>query len=132
MQASHSMHSGAENTVCDIAIEAALGFLEGELVVVAEFHLDLEVAQRLRLVGVRHGHALQRRVVVLIGPLVDAHLLADQVDAGRRPLGELLAMAEVVDGDGRVVPVRDRPDDVLRAPGGVAAEEHAGLASTSW
>ena len=56
MQASHSMHSGAENTVSDVAVEAALGFLEGQLIhLSAELDLDPQVAQRLRLVGMRNG-----------------------------------------------------------------------------
>ena len=44
----------------------------------------------------------------------------------RRPVGDRQALAVVVDRDGGLVPVLHRPDDVLRAPRGVAAEEHAG------
>ena len=44
----------------------------------------------------------------------------------RRPLAQVLAAAVQVDRDRRVVAVRDRPDDVLRAERRVAAEEHAG------
>jgi hypothetical protein len=87
MQASHSMQSGRREHGLDIAVETSLGLLEGELVVIAELHLDLQVAQRLRLVGVRHGHAMQGRIVVLIGPLVDAHFLAEELGAR---LGALL------------------------------------------
>ena len=36
------------------------------------------------------------------------------------------SFAVVVDGDGRLMAVLNRPDDVLRSPGGVAAEEDAG------
>src|SRR5205823_269953 len=51
---------------------------------------------------------------------------AEQVGARRRPLGDLLAVAELVDGDCRMMAVRHGPDDVLRAPGRIAAEEYAG------
>jgi hypothetical protein len=40
-------------------------------------------------------------------------------------VGQRDAVAVVVDRDGRLVAVGHRPDDVLRAPRSVAAEEHA-------
>src|SRR5215813_3631948 len=109
-----------------VAIEAAFGLLEGQLIIEPEFDLDLEVAQRPHLVGMRHANPPLRGVIVLIGPLVNAHLLAEQAGAGRGALFERLAVAEQVDRHRRLVAVRHRPDDVFRPPGRVAAEEHAG------
>jgi hypothetical protein len=54
---------------------------------------------------------------------VDAHLLADQVELGRRPVVEVLAAAEQVDRDRRLVALGRRGDDVLRPERRVAAEE---------
>ncbi len=43
----------------------------------------------------------------------------------RRALGDRNALAIIVDGDGGLMAVLGRPDDVLGPPGGVAAEEDA-------
>ena len=43
----------------------------------------------------------------------------------RQALGDGNALAVIVDGDGGLMAVLDGPDDVLRSPGGVAAEENA-------
>ena len=77
-QASHSMQSGAAKTVCDIAVEAALRLGEAELLVEAELDLDLDVGERHLLVAQRHLVAQVVRDVVVVAPLVDAHLLADE------------------------------------------------------
>jgi len=45
---------------------------------------------------------------------VDAHLLADQRDPGGWPVGDILALAQFVNRDRRVMAMRDGPDDVLR------------------
>ena len=62
--------------------------------------------------------------VVVIAPFVDAHLLAGQIHQRRRAVLNVLAVAELVDRDRRVMAVGHRPDDVLRAERRVAAEEH--------
>jgi len=49
-QASHSMHSGGENTVCTSAVQAALRFGESHLRVESELDLDLDALQRNRLI----------------------------------------------------------------------------------
>ena len=54
---------------------------------------------------------------------MDAHLLARQDHAGRRALADILALAELVDRDRRLVTMGHRPDDVLRAERRIAAEE---------
>ena len=64
-------------------------------------------------------------VVVVIAPLADPHLLADEIHALRQALGDRNALAVIVDGDGGLMAVLDGPDDVLRSPGRVAAEEDA-------
>src|SRR6267143_2027758 len=72
----------------------------------------------------RHTVAQIVRNVVVVAPLVDAHLLADQGHPGRRPLVYVLAVAQFVDRDRGVVAVRNGPDDILRPERGVAAEEN--------
>src|ERR1700730_15604721 len=109
-----------------VAIETPLGLKEGELLVIAELDLDPDVLQRDRSVPQRHLIAQVVRYVVVVAPLVDAHLLADQGHAGRRPVFDILAVAQFVDRDRAIVPVRHGPDDVLWPKGGVAAEEDIG------
>src|SRR5258705_4215788 len=75
---------------------------------------------------VRHQPPLDRRVVVGVRPLVHAHLAALQVYAGSQTLAQRLAVAVTVNGDGGLVALLDRPDDVLRPKRGIAAEEHPG------
>src|SRR6185437_7069111 len=65
------------------------------------------------------------RVVILIGPLVDAHLAAGERDRRWRPLLERFAAALPVDRQRGLVALLDRPDDVLGALRSIAAEEHA-------
>ena len=74
----------------------------------------------------RHQPPLDGGIVVGVAPLVHAHLAALQIHAGRQPLAHRLALAVTVDRDRGLVAVLDRPDDVLRAEGGIAAEVDAG------
>src|SRR5712691_6815979 len=113
-----------------IAVEAALRLLPRRGDVEAELDLGLHILQRDP--DVAPGHLVARVGVdlVVVAPLVDAHLLRHQGDARGRPFRDVLAIEQLVDGNGRVMPVRPRPDDVLRPEGGVAAEEdvrHGGL-----
>ncbi len=48
-QASHSMQSVPVNTVCNVAVQAALGLVEGELGIEAQLDLGHDVLQRLGL-----------------------------------------------------------------------------------
>src|SRR5271155_2354637 len=89
-----------------VAIEAAFGFEERELVVIAELDLDPNVLQRDRRIPERHLVAQIVRDVVVVAPLVDAHFLTYQGHAGRRPVVDILVMAQFVDRDRGVVPVR--------------------------
>ena len=73
----------------------------------------------------RHETALDAAVVVVVRPLVHAHLAALQVDPGRHTLAGRLALAILMDGDRGLVAVLHRPDDVLGAEGCVTAEKHA-------
>ena len=111
-----------------VAIEAAPGFRQRQLRVEAELDLGLDVLERDHLVAQRHLVALIERDLVVVGPFVDAHLLAHQRDHRSRTVGDVLAIEHLVDRDGGLVAVRHRPDDVLRAEGGVAAEEHLRVA----
>src|SRR6185312_3047228 len=110
----------------NIAIEAALGLEIGQLVVEAELDLDPDVLEDDLLVLERDAVAEIVRDVVVVAPLVDAHLLAGEVDGRRRPVADILAMAEAVDRDRRLMGMRHRPDDVLRPEGGIAPEEDVG------
>lgn len=107
-----------------VAVQAAMRFAERELDVVAELDLGADVLQRDHLVAMRHLEALVDRDVVVIAPFVDAHLLRGDVHLRQRALGDVLAREQPVDRQRGVVTVRDGPDDVLGAEGGVAAEEH--------
>ena len=107
-----------------VAIEAALGFLEGRAGVEAQFHFDRDAFQRLHLFLQRHLEALVAGNFVVVAPLVDAHLLRDHLQQWVRALSYVFAVEELVDRDGRVVAVRDRPDDVLGSERRVAAEEY--------
>src|SRR5580704_13011594 len=115
LRAEHGLH---------VAVEAALHLLLHLLGGEAELHLDVELLEALLERDVRHQAALNRRVVVGVAPLVHAHLAARQTHSGRQPLLDRLALAEAVDGDGRLVAVLDGPDDVLRPEGGIPAEKH--------
>src|SRR6185437_1450956 len=107
-----------------VAVETAVRFLERELDVEAEFDLRLDVLQGHGLVAQRYLVTLVERDVVVVAPLVDAHLLAHHLDRRQWAVGHVLAGEHLVDRHGGLVAVRHRPDDVLRAEGGVAAEEH--------
>ncbi len=109
-----------------VAIEAALGLEKSQFLIVTELDLDPDVLERDHGIPERHLVAQVVRDVVVVAPLVDAHLLADQGHAGRRPVVDILAVAQFVDRDRGVVAVRHGPDDVLRPEGGIAAEEDVG------
>src|ERR1700712_3015335 len=72
----------------------------------------------------RHLVAMVDRDVVVVAPLVDAHLLRRDMHFRQRTLLDVLTGQHLVDRQRGVVAVRDRPDDVLRAERRVAAEEH--------
>src|SRR5262245_38021967 len=106
-----------------VAVQAAAGFREGELVIEAKLDLGLDILERDHLVAVRHLVALVERDLVVVAPFVDAHLLAHDLDRRSRPVGDVLAVEHLVDRDGGLMAVRDGPDDVLRAKCRVATEE---------
>src|SRR6516165_4785499 len=108
----------------DIAIEATLGLEVAELFVETDLDLDPDILQRYRGVPQRYLVAQVVRDVVVVAPLVDAHLLADERYPGRRSVVDILAVAQFVDRDRGVVAVGNGPDDVLRPKRGVAAKEY--------
>src|SRR5213594_421321 len=110
-----------------VAVQAPLRFLEAGHRIEAELDLDLDVLQRDRLVLPGNLVALVGRDRVVVAPLVDAHLLAREVYDRRRTFLQVLAVQELVYGNGRIVPVSDGPDNVLGAECRVAAEEHLRL-----
>src|SRR5260370_20390319 len=117
----------AERTIehrLDVAVQAALRLSVGKLAIESQLYLHLHVVEGDGLVSLRYAVALVVGDVVVVAPLVDAHLLADEADVGRRPSAYVVATAEFVDGDRGIVPMRHSPDYVLGAEGGIAAEEH--------
>src|SRR5688572_8435925 len=106
-----------------VAVQAALRFLPCGGDVEAELDFHLHVLQRRLDVGPGHFVAGVDRDVVVVAPLVDAHLLRNQGHPRRGAFRRVFLVEELVDGDRGVVTVRDRPDDVLRAERRVAAEE---------
>src|SRR5512139_784418 len=108
-----------------VAVEAALRLLPGELGVEAQLHLLADVLERDHELLERDAVPRVRHDLVVVDPLVDAHLLRNQVRHRRRAHGDVLALAEAVDGDGGVVAVGHGPDDVLGAERRVASEEDA-------
>ena len=108
-----------------IAIQAPCCFIAGFLHVEAQLELQLDILQR-QLQGLR-GHLLAVLLGdgVVVGPLVNTHLLAGQRDAVRRAgRHHVFALQVQVDGDGGRVSLGHRGDDVFRTERRVAAEEH--------
>ena len=108
----------------DIAVEAALRLVEGGRRVESKFDLHLAVAQRLGKIGVGHGLALVFGDEAGIAPIVDAHLLADEVGAGIRPGVEILPVEHHVDRQRGLVPVRHGGNHIFGAECGVASKEY--------
>ena len=67
-----------------VAIEAAVGLLQRQFEVIAELDLGLDVAQRHHLFAMRHPVTPVERDLVVVAPLVDAHLLAQHRHLRRR------------------------------------------------
>ena len=89
----------------------------------AELDLGLYALQRHRVVDVGNLEPAVEGDRVVVGPFVDAHLLAHEIGHGIGASPHVLAAAESVDRDRGLMAVGDRGDDVLGAEGGVAAEE---------
>ena len=109
-----------------VAVEATLRFGISGAQIEAQLDFGANVLQRDDLVFERHTVTLVAMDRVVVAPLVDAHLLREQIHVRRRPLRERLAVAVQIDRDRRIVPVRHGPDDVLRSECSITAEEHVG------
>ena len=112
----------------DVAVEAAPRFGQRLLEREAELDLGAQVPERRGALDLRHDMAAVERDGAVVGPLVQTHLLADEIGHRRRAVAKIPALAPGVDRHRRLVAVRDRGDDVLRAERRVAAEEDAGHA----
>src|ERR1019366_9115939 len=64
--------------------------------------------------------------IVVITPLAEPHLLADEVHGVAWALAHRNVLAVVVNGDRGLMGVFDGPDDIFRSPGGIAPEEDPG------
>src|SRR5277367_2800153 len=109
----------------DIAVETALDFARGLFDVEAELHLYVHLLEAAREIHMPHLLARRGIVIVVVAPLADPHLLADEVRALRQALGNRDAVAVIVDRNRGLMSVLGRPDNVLRSPGRVAAEENS-------
>ena len=109
-----------------VAVEAAPRLGECQLRIESQLDLDTDALQRDLGVLERNAEAAVVRDRIVVAPLVDTHLLRDEARVRRRASRDVLAAALQVDRDRRLVPVRDRPDDVLRAERRIASEVHAG------
>ncbi len=130
MHASHSMHSLAANTVCTSQFKQRCTSSAASSAVNPSSTSMLIFLKRSMQPHVRHQAALDAVVFVLVGPLVHAHFAAGQAYAARQALPDRLVLAKLVDGNGGLVAMFHRPDDVLRAECRIAAEKHLGRAST--
>src|ERR1039457_4761617 len=108
----------------DVAVEAALDLARGLLGGEADLDLGADALEPARQLDVLHPLARGRVVVVVVAPLRESHLLADQVDPLGRPRADRYAFAVVVHRDRGLVSVLDGPDDVLGSHRRVPAEEH--------
>ena len=99
-----------------VAVEAALRLLPGELAGRSPSSTSWRMSFSAMLSSLSGTRFLASgTIVVVVAPLVDAHLLRHQVHERRRAHRHVLALAEPVDRDGGVVAVGHGPDDVLRA-----------------
>src|SRR5271166_1040527 len=96
-----------------IAVEATMRFFERELGIEAKLNLSANVFERDRVLAKRYAKARIERRVVIVAPLVDAHLLAGQRHGRGGPDRDVLALAVKVDGNRGLVAMGDGPDDVL-------------------
>src|SRR5205809_687250 len=85
--------------------------MTGQVGVVAELDFGLDIAQRHGLVAQRCAVAPVGGDVVVVAPLVEPQLLADDLDHRKRTVVDVAARAQLVDRQRRVVPMRHRPDD---------------------
>src|SRR5690606_3423852 len=108
----------------DIAVQAALSLTRGLRRVEPQLHLDAELLEPLAEVHVHHLRARNGVVVVAVAPCEHPQLGTREVHPPRRAMVERNPRAMIVDGDRGLMTVLHCPDDVLRSPGGVAAEEH--------
>src|SRR5215475_1704370 len=89
-----------------------------------KFYLGLDVTERDLLVAQGYPLALVGRDLVIVAPLVNAHLLADDLNRRQRPYLDRLAAAHLVNRERGFVAMGNGPDDVLRSERGIAAEEN--------
>ncbi len=107
-----------------VAVQAALHLERRLFRGKSQLHLDVDFLEALDQSHMRHEAALDAVIFVLVSPFVHAHLAAGQRHAARQALVDRFVVAELVNGNRGLVAVLHRPDDVLRAEGRIAAEEH--------
>src|SRR5439155_19338404 len=108
------------------AVQAALDFGGRLLRRKTELDFGLQIRETLRELRVLHLAARGGIVVVAVAPRMHPDLGAHEIHAVLRTLGERNSLAVIVNGDRRLMSMLYRPDDVLRPPRRVAAEEHPG------
>ncbi len=80
-----------------VAVQTALRFKKGLTLVKAELHFDVDVFERDFGRRMRDFVTYVVRNIVRVAPLVNPHLLAENLHVGRRPLIDVLAVAHEVD-----------------------------------
>ena len=106
-----------------VAVEAALRLFKGGLGIEAEFNLQLVAVDGLFEIHMRDEVASILGHHARVAPVVDAHLLADQVDAGVGAPGNVLPLEEQIDRQRGLVTLGDGGNDVLRTEGRIAPEK---------
>src|SRR5512133_1439090 len=109
----------------NVTVQAALYFTSGFFRAEPELDFHVQTEKALRELGVLHLRAWRRAVIVAVAPRMHADLGAHEVHAVRRPIRERDTLAVIVNRDRRLMAVLYGPDDVLRSPRRVAAEEDA-------
>src|SRR5437868_3666304 len=97
--------AGRHKASLDIAIQAALDLARGLFGGETKLHLNVELAEALDQIDVLHLLTLSGIVVVVIAPLAQPHLLADQVHALRRAVRDGNTLTMIVDRDRRLMRV---------------------------
>ena len=106
-----------------ITVQAASGLLDRRGDVKTKLDFDLDAGQGLFRLGPGHLVARVVRRIVVVAPLMDAHLLRDQIHHRVGTLADVFALQQAVDRDRGLVPVGHGGDDVLRSEGGITTEE---------
>src|SRR5687767_7102005 len=109
-----------------VAVETTLDFCRRLLRRESKLHLHADLRESLHELGVIHLRARREIEIVAVRPRMHSHLRAREMHSLRRTVGYGQSLTMMVNRDCRLMSVLHRPDDVLRSPRRIAAEENAG------